>query len=216
MIEDRMGSHDQQPSQIAVAHDGPKDFLASMRSLAANYRRDRTQGQSRKLMISCEAAGMVPQLGATANPYGVPVFSPGGFDSVTEKFKLAEKIISIEGRLVELLHIGDLDQSGVHTALNLAEDVQAFLNHLGGHAEFTRLAVTPEQIARLRLPTAPPKLSDKRAYGGSRTCQAEAVAPDEMARIVRAAIESRYDMGVFRALLAEEEAERQQLIARLG
>ena len=34
-----------------LAHDGPEDFLATMRRLAADYRRDRTQGQERKLMI---------------------------------------------------------------------------------------------------------------------------------------------------------------------
>jgi hypothetical protein len=115
-----------------------------------------------------------------------------------------------------VLHIGDYDQSGVHTALNLAEDVGAFLDALGGAADFTRLAVTPEQIVRLRLPTAPPKRSDNRAYGDTTTCQAEAIAPDEMARIVRAAIEERYDMGIFDALLAEEEAERRALVARLA
>jgi hypothetical protein len=73
--------------------------------------------------------------------------------------------------------------------------------------------VTPAQVTRLRLPTAPPKPTDNRAYGGSSTCQAEAIAPDEMARIVR---EERYDMGVFHALLEEEEAEREQLIARFA
>jgi hypothetical protein len=80
------------------AHDGPEDFLASMRTLAEGYKRDRTQGQPRKLITLCEAAGMVPQLAAVANPYGVSVNSSGGFDSVTEKHGLAEKIKSFEGR----------------------------------------------------------------------------------------------------------------------
>jgi len=93
-----------------------------------------------------------------------------------------------------MLHIGDHDPSGVHTALNLAEDVAAFVEELGGTVSFSRLAVTSEQIGRLSLPTAPPKRSDNRAYGDSMTCQAEAIAPDEMARIVREAIEGRYDM----------------------
>ena len=89
-------------------------------------------------MLFCEAAGMVPQLAATANPYGVPVISSGGFDSLTEKYGLAQQIAE-SLRPVEVLHIGDYDQSGIHTALNLAEDVQAFVGELGGEAEFTRL-----------------------------------------------------------------------------
>ena len=50
-----------------LAHDGPEDFVATMRKLAADYRRDRAEGQPRKLMLFCEAAGIVPQLAATAN-----------------------------------------------------------------------------------------------------------------------------------------------------
>jgi hypothetical protein len=41
--------------------------------------------------------------------------------------------------------------------LAFLEDVDAFTRELGGEATFTRLAVTPEQIPNLGLPTAPPK-----------------------------------------------------------
>jgi hypothetical protein len=132
-------------TQGGGGYDSPEDFLETMQDRAASYRRDRTKGQARKLMVFCEAAGMVPQLADVANDYGIPVISSGGFDSVTEKHGLAERI-SWNGRPVEVLHIGDYDPSGVHTALNLAEDVGAFVEVLGGEAEFTRLAVTPEQI----------------------------------------------------------------------
>src|SRR5215472_16385470 len=86
------------------AHDSPEDFLASMRALAADYRRDRTEGQPRKLMLFCEAAGMVPQLAAAASHYGLPVISSGGFDSLTEKYGLATKIGESGERPVEVLH----------------------------------------------------------------------------------------------------------------
>jgi hypothetical protein len=80
-------------TQEPWAHDSPQDFLASVRVLAEGYRRDRTEGQTRKLMLFCEAAGMVPQLAALANPYGLPVTSSGGFDSLTDKHGLAKKIV---------------------------------------------------------------------------------------------------------------------------
>ena len=60
-----------------------------------------------------------------------------------------------------MLHIGDHDPSGAHLFLALAEDVQAFAIELGGVIEFSRLAVTPQQIDRLRLVTAPPKATDR-------------------------------------------------------
>jgi hypothetical protein len=53
--------------------------------------------------------------------------------------------------------IGDLDPSGVHMPLALSEDVAAFARDYGGEVSFHRLAVTPEQVAALNLPSAPPK-----------------------------------------------------------
>ena len=76
-----------------------------------------------------------------------------------------------------MLHIGDHDPSGVSIFLAFLEDVEAFTRELGGSAIFTRLAVTPQQIGEYRLPTAPPKATDRRAFAGE-TCQAEALPPN--------------------------------------
>ena len=55
--------------------------------------------------------------------------------------------------------------------------------------------MTPDQISDLGLETQVKKATDNRAFGSrtTRTCQAEAIAPDVLARIVREAIESRID-----------------------
>jgi len=50
--------------------------------------------------------------------------------------------------------VGDHDASGVHMFLAFLEDVKAFTRELPGETDFTRLAVTPRQITRYRLPTA--------------------------------------------------------------
>ena len=74
---------------------------------------------------------------------------------------------------------------------------------------FTRLAVTPDQITRYRLDTAPPKATDNRAFTG-KTCQAEALAPDDLAAIVRQAIEERIDQAVLDGVLRREKRESQR------
>ena len=135
---------------------------------------DRTAGQRTRLIVMCEA-GMVPQLASVAGPYGVTVISSGGFELVTEKHRLAIDMTD-DGRPTEVLHIGDHDPSGAHLFLALAEDVKAFADELGGIVNFSRLAVTPGQIERLGLVTAPPKVSDRRAFTGE-TCQAEGSRP---------------------------------------
>jgi hypothetical protein len=95
------------------------------------------------------------------------------------------------------------------------EDVGAFTRDLGGEATFTRLAVTPDQIAAYDLPTAPPKPTDRRAFTGQ-TCQAEALAPDVLAEILRSAIEARINRRMLDRVLKRERAVRRELAARLA
>jgi hypothetical protein len=117
-------------------------------------------------------------------------------------------------RPTEVLHIGDHDPSGLHLFLAFAEDVEAFSRELGsGDVTFTRLA--PEQIARLGLETAPPKATDRRAFRGE-TCQAEAIAPDVLAQILRDAIDARIDQRALQAVIRRERQARRELLARLG
>ena len=146
---------------------------------------------------------MVPQLARVADEYGIPVMSGGGFDSLTEKHRLAESNDD-----TEVLHIGDFDPSGIHVFVSLAEDVSAFAKHYGRTIDFTRLAVTPDQIEELSLNTSPLKRTDHShmlAFSGDVTCQAEAIPPDELARIVREAIEGRLDRDAYDAVLERED-----------
>jgi hypothetical protein len=75
--------------------------------------------------------------------------------------------------------------------------------------------VTPAQIARYRLPTAPPKQSDKRAFTGE-TCQVEALPPDILAQILRTAIEQRIDQRVLDRVLRQERTARRELLAQIA
>jgi hypothetical protein len=87
--------------------------------------------------------------------------------------------------------------------------VEAFIEELGGQAMFTRLAVTPAQIAAGSLPTAPPKPGD------DQTCQADAIAPNHLANILRTAIEARIDRDAFADVLRGERMARRELVNRL-
>jgi hypothetical protein len=184
-----------------------------MRDWADDFRLDRTQGQKTRLVVIPEAAGMAPQLERVTDPFGITVMSSGGFESVTEKHRFAAELAD-QDRHTEVLHIGDHDPSGVNMFLAFLEDVEAFARELGGHATFTRLAVTPAQITTYRLPTAPPKPTDRRAFRGP-TCQAEALAPDVLADILRTAIEQRLDHRAYECVLRRERQVRRQLLARL-
>jgi hypothetical protein len=189
-------------------------FLDVVRDQATRVRLDRTLGQTTRLVVICEAAGMAPQLARVANPFGVTVMSGGGFDSLTDKYSFAAELASHE-RPTEVLHIGDHDPSGVNMFLAFLEDVEAFTRDLGGCATFTRLAVTPQQVRQYGLPTAPPKSTDNRAFRGQ-TCQAEALAPDVLAQILADAIESRIDLDVLERIKQREKRVQRELRKRLA
>lgn len=98
-----------------TARDGWEDvdhFVATMRATSDRFTLDRQEGQEQRLMLWCEAAGMVSQLRRVADDYSVQVCSSGGFDSITSKHEIGRSLAD-EGPL-EVLHIGDHDASGVH------------------------------------------------------------------------------------------------------
>jgi hypothetical protein len=178
---------------------------------AESFTIDRQAGQLSRLFFAVEAAGMVPLVEEIAAPYTITVLSSGGFDSTTAKYAMAQTLSEFPA--AEVLHIGDHDQSGVHVFSSLTEDVQAFVAGLDQESVppiFTRLAVTPLQIAELSLPTAPPKAIDRRSFDGDVTTQVEAIPPDVLVEIIREAIESRIDQTAYQAVLAEEERVKAQ------
>lgn len=167
-------------------------FLRHVRELGETYTRDRLAGQDVHLEVWCEAAGMLPQLNDVAEEYSVRAYSSGGFDSLTSKKQLADRICAVGKRAV-ILHLGDFDPSGVSIFDSVAEDVAAFVRADRPWATvsvtFKRIALTAEQVEAYDLPTAPPKASDSRAksWAGG-TCQLEALPPDVIASILRSAI----------------------------
>jgi hypothetical protein len=191
-----------------------EEYLVAVRAQAGELMLDRTAGQKARLVVLCEAAGMAPQLARETRPFGITVMSSGGFDSVTEKHAFAAELARHD-RPTEVLSVGDQDGSGVWMFAAYLEDVEAFTRDLGGEATFTRLAVTSQQITAYDLPTAPPKPGDRRAFTGP-TCQAEALAPDVLAGILRDAIEARINRRALDRVLRRERAVRRELIERLS
>jgi len=200
--------------KVPSFYDDTDDFYETVHQAAKKIRFDRQRGQRTRLAVWCEAAGMVPQLEMVAGDYGVPVLSSGGFDSITSKHAMAEDFARYDS--VEVLHLGDYDPSGVHMFTSLAEDIRAFADDLGGDVAFTRLAVTPQQIEELRLPTAPVKKTDRRSFDSNLTVQCEAIEPDTLSDILRSAIKTRMNLGIYQDVLDAEGEARERATAELS
>lgn len=212
----------------AIRDDGPVEldaggfsglpgFWGTVAAAAGEYRRERLAGQPFALELWTEAGGMAPQLERAVADYGVSVFSSGGFDSLTVKYDAARRIARRD-RPTVVLHVGDHDPSGVALFQAAAEDVAMLVDDLGGFAlpTFERVAVRPEHVDEYELETAPAKAHDKRgAWQGGGTVQAEALAPDLLAGLVRAAVERYVERETFEAVLDVERDERAALVEQL-
>jgi len=200
-------------------HGGPDDFWDDTARRMHVYRRDRQAGQRLRLELWCEAAGMAPQLARVADHYSVPVYSSGGFASLTAVRLIAERALEREVPTV-LLHVGDLDPSGESIFDALAQDAAAFVEADRVIETLTiesvRVALTAQQVSAHGLPTAPAKASDARSAGwNGGTCQLEALPPDVLAAIVRRAIEDRLDREGFEAEVDQECDDRQEILLGL-
>jgi hypothetical protein len=197
-------------------HSGPEEFWDDAVRRARRYRRDRQAGQPVRVELWCESAGMAPQLARVADNYSVPVFSSGGFSSLTAVRLIANRALSRDVPTV-LLHVGDLDPSGESIFGAMAADAAAFVEAdrviLPQRVEAVRVALTREQAERYALPSAPPKNPGANWTGGA--CQLEALAPDILAVIVREAIEERLDLDMLADEVEQEGVDRRDLLLAL-
>lgn len=226
-----------------LRYTSPADFWRQVEENADYYTRDKLEGQPVHVELWCEAAGMVPQLERVANAYSVPVYSTGGFSSVTVTYEIADRALHRDKPTV-FLHVGDYDPSGESIFDAMTRDAQAFLlNRLywrldedereelfpGGSLTYgadlpvghpnllaRRVALTEEQVDSYGLPTAPPKATDSRSvnwYG--ETCQLEAMPPDTLADVIRDAIAHELDYDVLDTIREAEERERRQIVQQV-
>lgn len=208
-------------TEFAMArYADPDDFRRDMRRRAQRYRRDVLADQDCYIEVWCEAAGMQGQLAAVSHRYSVQTYASGGFNSLSCKFAVAQRICA-EGRRAAILHLGDCDPSGEAMFDSLAEDVAAFVAADRPHGlvtvDFERVALTAEQVETFELETAPPPASDSRSRNWQRgaTCQLEALAPDRIAELLETAIRARLDLARMQATWAAEAAEREELSRQL-
>ena len=145
------------------------------------------------------------------------MISGGGFDSLTAKHDLAQEIAK-SSRPVRLLRVGDYDPSGVHLFSALDEDVRGFLTRLNPDARVVseRVAILPEHVERFQLQPAPAKATDNSSfvdigYDPTATVQAEALAPDDLADLVEAALRGGWNEDAADRLADCEEDEHARL-----
>lgn len=143
--------------------------------------------------------------------FDVPLMVTRGYSSITFLHQAAADILEI-GKPTFIYQLGDHDPSGVDAAHKIRDGLLSYAD--GAEIHFERIAVTPAQIERMKLPTRPTKKSDTRAKGfEGDSVELDAIDPGILRALVRAAIEGHIPRAAFDALKAAEASEREALIA---
>jgi hypothetical protein len=193
---------------VGFGFENPAEFWERVRLDAEFYSRDLHAGQPQRVIVWCEAAGMVHQIERACSGLPVRVRSGGGMNSVTLLYEQVRQIVSDE-RPTVVLYVGDLDQWGRAIEDRVADDLAAFVADLGGDLDslrFQTIAITEAQAEDHGLPQNPEKPGE---------FQAEALPPEVLARIVREAVEAEVDHAEVAKAEAEEEAEREAILEQL-
>lgn len=166
-----------------------------------------------------EKSSLEPVLRPLAERYSCDLYLPTGEISETQVYRLASTAAR-DGRPLAVLYFADCDPAGWQMGVSVARKLQAFRELLHGGLEFElyRVALTPDQVRGLDLPSTPLKAGEARADKWQRRTgmqQTEvdamiALRPGELDRLARQAISQFRDTGLAdRARQAREEWERE-------
>jgi hypothetical protein len=139
--------------------------------------------------------------------WDVPLMVTRGYSSETFVYEAAQNI-NDEGKKTFIYYFGDYDPSGV----GIPQDVLRKLESWTTLVTFTRMAVNPDQITSMQLPTRPTKRTDSRAkmwFGDS--VELDAIPPNALRDLVQRVIESHLPSDHLAQIARVERIERQTL-----
>src|SRR5262249_38086578 len=176
------------------------------------YRRDMWSTQPHYVELWLEKDAIASIVGNVADQFGVPIFVCRGFASLSSLHDAAQTFrrAEIKGKQVTIFHLGDYDPSG-YAAANAIENT--LTNEFGCFINFDRLAILPEQIERLNLPTRPTKQTDSRArnWDSDECVELDAMPPGEMCSLIENAITDLIDEREWEMMQKVEAAERESI-----
>lgn len=162
------------------------------------------EGQETYLEVLVEAAGLISRLERVAAPYGVPVYSGGGYDGIKGKRAAGNRAARRDVPTV-VLRVSDYDDHGLALARASSEDsiawAERYYDAEPGWLSFERIALTEDQAADADL-------LDQ--FGKA---EADGLPVQVMDQILTDAIESYQDAGIRQENIERAEAERERVPA---
>lgn len=200
--------------------DSPDSFieavLNNLRTIAQEqYTRHLWTTQQTMPIIWLEKDALFTPITTIASRYRVKVYAARGYSSFTSVYEAAQEI---DGAMpTKVLQLTDFDPSGE----DMVRDLEDRLTRYGAaDFELEKIALTSDQVSTLGLPPMPAKKSDPRyerfaqSYG-DQVVELDALPPDELERIVSAALEQLIDQDAWQAEEAKAEQEKEEAQRRI-
>lgn len=187
-------------------HDNLTDALAET---IKYYRRNLWAEQDVFIEIWCEKDAIASILLEAADPFGVRVLPFRGFSGLTTLEAAAETFREQQahGKEVWIYYFGDWDPSGRWVELAA---IRALREDFHTHVHFVRVAVTPDQIKRYKLPTRPTKVDKNRhakRFGKGRSVDIDAMPREILIELVDKVIVDHIEPQAWTRLQRVEQAE---------
>jgi hypothetical protein len=185
------------------------DVADALQDTAATYRKTLWTDEDPCVQIWLEKDALAGVVSQITDKYDVSLMVARGYASITFLKDGAEKLP--DDKPSYIYHLGDFDPSGVHAGEKIEEDLSGFAPD--ADINFKRLAVTPEQIERWRLPSRPTKKSDSRAagFGSKISVELDAIEPRQLRSLVEKAILKHMPKKKFDELMKQEQRERERI-----
>ena len=184
-------------------------------SCARSFNVDLWEGQTHRVEVWVEKDALIGVLEKACKPLDVPYFSCRGYTSQSELWRAAQRHKSHErhsGQYTTVLHLGDLDPSGV----DMTRDITDRLDMFGANTDVKRIALNMDQVRKYQPPPNPAKVSDSRFHDyarkyGNDSWELDALEPRVMHSLINHEIEQLIDDDAFNDRRKEQEEGRDLL-----
>lgn len=178
---------------------------------AVTYRRAIWDSQPAYVEIWLEKDALAGVVYEETGHWDVPLMVTRGYPSVSYLYEAADAIRE-QKKPAYLYYFGDLDPSGVDITRTVERGIREFAPNVD--LFFQRVAVTPQQVEELGLPTRPTKVTDSRSKNFSgESVEVDAIPPPQLRDLVKDCIETHIDRRLLRRTRKVEAAERETLVA---
>lgn len=185
-------------------------------TVASWWSRDLLADHEFSIQVWLEKEALSEVIHGICQRWGVPLYPARGYASLTFIQDAAQDLES-KDRPAKIFHLGDYDPSGQDAIKNVQYDLRGMAKKTAKNGlEFKIVAVTPQQIREMNLPTRPTKKSDTRSGGfGDESVELDAIEPDVLRTLVNDTLTGCFPPGAREENARRQEQEREQIRARI-